>query len=196
MKVIGITGGIGAGKSVILEFLSDNYNCEVIMTDDVAKSMYYKDGKAYNMIISLFGEDILDEYGEIDKKLLADIIFTNANKRIALDSIIHPLVKQEVINRITNNRIEGILDYTFVESALLLDDHYEVFCDEIWYIDAKEDIRRDRLKKNRNYSDEKINNIFKSQKTKEELIKKCDYCIDNGGNLECTFRQIQDILLR
>lgn len=76
----------------------------------------------------------------------------------------HPLVKQEIITKITNNRIEGKLDYTFVEAALLLDDHYDIFCDEVWYIDAGEDIRRKRLKDNRGYSDEKINNIFASQK--------------------------------
>lgn len=70
-----------------------------------------------------------------------------------------------------------------MESALLLDDHYEVFCDEVWYIDAGEDVRRKRLKDSRGYSDEKIDNILKSQKTKEELVEGCDYCIDNSGEL-------------
>ena len=113
MKVIGITGGIGAGKSEVLKFLADNYKCEIIMADD-----------------------ILSSDASIDKKKLADIIFANPNKRAALDSIVHPLVKQEIITKITNNRIEGKLDYTFVEAALLLDDHYDIFCDEVWYIDA------------------------------------------------------------
>ena len=165
MKVIGITGGIGAGKSEVLKFLSDNYKCEIIMTDDVAKSLYYMGSKAYQMITMLFGDDVLDVNREIDKKKLAEIIFASPNKRAALDSIVHPLVKQEVITKVTNNRIENRLDYTFVESALLLDDHYEVFCDEVWYIDAGEDVRRKRLKDSRGYSDEKIDNILKSQKT-------------------------------
>lgn len=56
MKVIGITGGIGAGKSEVLKYLSDNYKCEIIMTDDVAKSLYYKGSKAYQMITMLFGD--------------------------------------------------------------------------------------------------------------------------------------------
>ena len=195
MKVIGITGGIGAGKSEVLRYLSENYNCEVIMTDDVAKALYYKGSKAYQMITMIFSEDVLDSDKEIDKKKLAEIIFSNPNKRAALDGIVHPLVKQEVITRVTNNRIAATLDYTFVESALLLDDHYDVFCDEVWYIDADEDIRRKRLKDNRGYSDEKIDNIFRSQKTKEELLDRCDYCIDNGGTLDDTIRQIESILL-
>ena len=63
------------------------------------------------MMIALIGEDIVDETGEIDKKKLADIIFSNANKRMAVNSIVHPAVKQEVITRITNNKIAGRLDY-------------------------------------------------------------------------------------
>ncbi len=194
MKVIGITGGIGAGKSAILKYLSDNYKCEIIMADDVAKSLYYKGGKAYQMITMLFGDDILDDNKEIDKKKLADAIFGNSNKRAALDSIVHPLVKQEIITRVTNNRIAGKLDYTFVEAALLLDDHYDVFCDEVWYIDANEDTRRKRLKDNRGYSDEKIDNIFASQKKKEEVLDKCDYCIDNSGDINEAFNRINEIL--
>ena len=106
------------------------------MTDDVAKGLYTKGSKTYEMMIALIGEDIVDETGEIDKKKLADIIFSNANKRMAVNSIVHPAVKQEVITRITNNKIAGRLDYTFVESALLLTEHYDVFCDEVWYIDT------------------------------------------------------------
>ena len=171
MKTIGITGGVGAGKSAVLEYLADNYNCDIIMTDDVAKGLYTKGSKTYEMMIALIGEDIVDETGEIDKKKLADIIFSNANK------------------------IAGRLDYTFVESALLLTEHYDVFCDEVWYIDTSEDIRRRRLKESRGYSDEKIDNILKSQQALENIKDKCSYCIDNNKDLEYTFRQIQNILL-
>ena len=185
MKTIGITGGVGAGKSAVLEYLADNYNCDIIMTDDVAKGLYTKGSKTYEMMIALIGEDIVDETGEIDKKKLADIIFSNANKRMAVNSIV----------LITNNKIAGRLDYTFVESALLLTEHYDVFCDEVWYIDTSEDIRRQRLKESRGYSDEKINNILKSQQALENIKDKCSYCIDNNKDLEYTFRQIQNILL-
>ena len=195
MKTLGITGGVGAGKSAVLEYLADNYNCDIITTDDVAKGLYTKGSKTYEMMIALIGEDIVDETGEIDKKKLADIIFSNANKRMAVNSIVHPAVKQEVITRITNNKIAGRLDYTFVESALLLTEHYDVFCDEVWYIDTSEDIRRQRLKESRGYSDEKIDNILKSQQALENIKDKCSYCIDNNKDLEYTFRQIQNILL-
>ena len=195
MKTIGITGGVGAGKSAVLEYLADNYNCDIIMTDDVAKGLYIKGSKTYEMMIALIGEDIVDETGEIDKKKLADIIFSDANKRMAVNSIVHPAVKQEVITRITNNKIAGRLDYTFVESALLLTEHYDVFCDEVWYIDTSEDIRRQRLKESRGYSHEKIDNILKSQQALENIKDKCSYCIDNNKDLEYTFRQIQNILL-
>ena len=162
MKVIGITGGVGAGKSSVLALLKEMCSCDIIQADLVARNIYHSGNIGFKKVVDIFGEQIVGEDGEINRPLLADIIFKNPNKRIVLNSIIHPLVKQEIINQINNHKIAGDVDYCFVEAALLIEDHYDIFMDEIWYIYVSEDERRKRLAASRGYSDEKISGIFKS----------------------------------
>ena len=113
--------------------------------DLVARNIYHSGNIGFKKVVDIFGEQIVGEDGEINRPLLADIIFKNPNKRIVLNSIIHPLVKQEIINQINNHKIAGDVDYCFVEAALLIEDHYDIFMDEIWYIYVSEDERRKRL---------------------------------------------------
>ena len=127
MKVIGITGGVGAGKSSALALLKEMCSCDIIQADLVARNIYHSGNIGFKKVVDIFGEQIVGEDGEINRPLLADIIFKNPNKRIVLNSIIHPLVKQEIINQINNHKIAGDVDYCFVEAALLIEDHYDIF---------------------------------------------------------------------
>ena len=181
MKVIGITGGVGAGKSSVLALLKEMCSCDIIQADLVARNIYHSGNIGFKKVVDIFGEQIVGEDGEINRPLLADIIFKNPNKRIVLNSIIHPLVKQEIINQINNHKIAGDVDYCFVEAALLIEDHYDIFMDEIWYIYVSEDERRKRLAASRGYSDEKISDIFKSQLSDAEFRKHADKVINNGA---------------
>ena len=181
MKVIGITGGVGAGKSSVLALLKEMCSCDIIQADLVARNIYHSGNIGFKKVVDIFGEQIVGEDGEINRPLLADIIFKNPNKRIVLNSIIHPLVKQEIINLINNHKIAGDVDYCFVEAALLIEDHYDIFMDEIWYIYVSEDERRKRLAASRGYSDEKISDIFKSQLSDAEFRKHADKVINNGA---------------
>lgn len=171
MKVIGITGGVGAGKTTLLSVLSDIEGCICVQADLIAKEVTRKGGIAYEKIVFLFGEEILAEDGEIDRGKLGDIVFKEDNKRLVLNSIIHPSVKNFFLEDIEKKREESV-KYYFIEAALLLDDHYEKFCDSIWYVYATEALRRERLKMSRGYTDEKIDGIFKSQMTFEYIKRK------------------------
>ena len=91
MKVIGITGGIGAGKSEVLKYLSDNYKCEIIMTDDVAKSLYYKGSKAYQMITMLFGDDVSREFAAVAGGLDAAVYLVRGHRE-RVSVVFFPLV--------------------------------------------------------------------------------------------------------
>ena len=122
MKVIGITGGVGAGKSSVLALLKEMCSCDIIQADLVARNIYHSGNIGFKKVVDIFGEQIVGEDGEINRPLLADIIFKNPNKRIVLNSIIHPLVKQEIINQINNHKIADDVDYCFVEAALLIED--------------------------------------------------------------------------
>lgn len=195
MKVIGITGGVGCGKSTVMELLEKNFNAYIIKADDVGKSVLDKGTKGYEQFVGLFGEAFLNEQGEIDRNRLAQTVFHNPNKLIVLNSIVHPLVKKTIVEEMTRIKCMDCYDYFFIEAALLLEDHYEVFCDEIWYIYADADSRRKRLAASRGYTDDKTDSIMKNQLSEEEFRQKCDYVLDNSGSVAETLEQLKKKLV-
>ena len=189
MKIIGVTGGVGAGKSTVLDYLKKTYHARLILADLVGHEVMEPGLSAYDAIIETFGREILSEDQTIDRKKLGDIVFHKEEMRQKLNCIVHPAVKQEILRRIEQAKLENV-SYTVVEAALFLEENYDAFCDETWYIYTDEKIRRQRLKESRGYSDERIDQIFRSQKTHEEFQKRCLFMIDNNGSEEETFRQI------
>lgn len=196
MKVIGITGGVGAGKSCVLDFLEKNYNCVIVKADDLAKSLYNKGESCYRPLIRLLSKAVLNEEGAIDFKKMASRIYADESLRLKVNAIVHPRVKKAVIKDIKKHGREGKRDYYFLEAALLIEDNYRAIVDEIWYIYTDESVRRERLKASRGYSDEKIDGILKSQLSEEEYREGSDFTIDNSGTEEATFIQIRERMNR
>lgn len=190
MKVIGITGGVGAGKSEILAYLREHANCHIIMADKVAHDLEKQGGVCYGQIVALLGKGIVAEDGEIDKSKMAARIFTDRQLLARINAIVHPAVKQYIINEIAKERKIGRIDYLFIEAALLIENGYSKIVDEMWYIHTDEKIRRDRLKASRGYSDEKIESIMREQLSEEEFHKNCSTVIDNSKTLESAYGQI------
>lgn len=195
MKVIGITGGVGCGKSTVLELIENNFNAFVIKADDVGKTVLDKGTAGYKNVMELFGEEILLDSGEIDRNRLADIVFHDKKKLMVLNSIVHPLVKKTIVEEMARIRCTDRYDFFVVESALLLEDHYEVFCDEVWYIYADEKTRKRRLVESRGYSEEKIQGIMKNQLQEEEFRKRCDRIVDNSRTEGETLNQLKKMLV-
>ncbi|MGI5988866.1 MAG: dephospho-CoA kinase [Lachnospiraceae bacterium] len=193
MKVIGLTGGVGSGKSMVTDILHQ-MGYPVVQTDAIGKELMQPGQPGFEGIVELLGDAILTSDGQIDRKKLAGIIFHNSRKKAAVESIIHPLVKKRVFDDVTNARIAGKASYFFVESALLYEDHYEKICDEFWYVYAPEEVRRQRLKSSRGYSDEKIDSILKSQLSDEQFRSICRQVIDNSGSMEHTKCQLEKLL--
>lgn len=193
MKVIGLTGGVGSGKSTVTEIL-ESMGYPAVQTDAIGKELMRPGEAGYRGIISFFGDCILKADGTIDRNRLAEVIFNEPRKKVVVESIIHPLVKRQVINAVTEARIRGETDYYFVESALLYEDHYESVCDEFWYVYAPEAVRRRRLKASRGYSDVKIDSILKSQLSDEQFRSICTQVIDNSGNPEKTKGCLEKLL--
>ena len=184
MKVIGITGGVGCGKSTVMDLIENNFNAYVIKADDVGRHVLDRGTKGYEQFVTLFGEEYLDSRGNVNRDRLAQTVFHNPNKLMVLNSIVHPLVKKTIVEEMARIRCMEQYDFFFVEAALLLEDHYDVFCDELWYIYADIDSRRERLRNSRGYSDEKTDSIMKNQMSEELFRKRCDYVLDNSGSIE------------
>ena len=189
-NIIGITGGVGAGKSAVLGYIEDNYNAKVIYSDTVANDIKKKGYPAYDELLELLGEGILDDTGEIDKKKMATAIFGNEKLLSSVNNILHPAVNTFIINIIDSEREKGELDFVFVEAALLIENGYKNFVDELWYVYADEATRRNRLKESRGYTDDKIDKIFGSQLDDETFRANADFVIDNSGALEDATMQI------
>lgn len=190
MKVIGITGGVGAGKSEILDYISRNYNSRIILADEVAHQVKEPGEICYKPLIVLLTEEILNEDGSINKQRMAEKIFSSEELLAQVNEIIHPAVKDTIIKAIEEERESKIYDFLFIEAALLIEAGYLEIVDELWYIYADEQIRRKRLKESRNYSDEKIDSIMESQLDEKEFRKHCKVVIDNSGSLAKSYEQI------
>lgn len=189
MKIIGITGGVGAGKTQILEYLNNKYGATICQTDKVAKKLQKKGGACYGAIVSHFGEDILDEKGELNRELLADIVFNDRKEREILNGIVHPAVKEEVRKKIAQEERRHT-NIFIIESALLIEDNYDEICDELWYIHVKDDIRKKRLIFSRGYDAKKVDDIIAAQLPKDEFLRYCDRVIDNSGVFAETMMQL------
>ena len=191
MHVIGITGGVGAGKTKILTYLSEHYSCRIILADEVANQLKEPGQKCYEEIVTLLGTQILKPDGTIDRLKMAERIFSDQELLRRVNEIIHPAVKEYILQAIEEERHRDKIDFLFLEAALLIEEGYESIVDELWYIYADEAVRAERLKANRQYSDEKIQKILRSQLSDAEYRAHCSTVIDNGVALEETYRQIE-----
>ncbi|WP_029321577.1 dephospho-CoA kinase [Butyrivibrio sp. AE3004] len=190
VKIIGVTGGVGAGKSTVLNYIKSICNCRIIFADQVANDLKLKGQSCYEPIVGLLSEDILSENGEIDKNKMAAKIFADEELIQKVNDILHPAVNIYISDAIKQEKIRDELDYLFIEAALLIENGYDKIVDELWYIYVSEDVRRQRLKASRGYSDDKINDIFKGQLKDDEFRKYADFVINNSGDESDMKRQI------
>lgn len=194
MKVIGITGGVGSGKSLVLAYLEKKANVFVIEADKLAHDLQKQGNLCYDSIVGEFGLSILSENGEIDRAKLGNIVFSDEKKLLKLNEIVHPIVKNEIIKTIDTIRKKQNFQYVFIEAALLIEEHYDQICDELWYIYVKPHIRMERLAESRGYTKEKTENIMSKQLEDDSFFKACQVVIDNNNSIEDTYRQIEEEL--
>lgn len=194
MKVIGITGGVGCGKSFIMEQLQERYGVAVILTDLVAHDLMEVGQKSYEDIVAYFGEKILKSDKSIDRQALGQIVFQDEKKLKILNQMTHPNVKEEVKRRIALIKEKGEAPLIAVEAALLIEDHYEEICEELWFIDASEEVRVKRLMEKRGYTKEKCLSIMSKQLKKEVFLQHCKRIIQNDTTKEDAIKQMDSIM--
>ena len=193
MKKIGITGGVGSGKSALLDYLKEKYGAYVIVADELAKSLEQPGAVCYEALKEAFGDGILAEDGRIDNKAFAAVIFSDGEARKKANAIIHPAVRVSIEQQLKEQEEAGCKLFV-LEAALLIEEGYDAILDELWYVYVPEGIRIERLNKQRGYSREKCISIMRGQKSDIEFRKHCARIIDNGGELWESEAQIDAIL--
>ncbi len=194
MKIIGITGGVGAGKTQVLSYIGEHYKCRIIRADEAAHVLYEKGQDCYKRLVALLGTRVLDQDGAIDKRKMAEMIFQDETLLGQVNAIVHPAVKNYILAQLAYEKEKKEADYFFIEAALLIEEHYDEIVDEMWYIHCDKTVRSRRLAESRQYSIQKIEDIMKGQLSEEEFRRHCQRVIMNNGDLQETYQQIKDIM--
>ena len=189
--VIGLTGGIGAGKSLIRDYFENELGAYCIDMDTLAKDILLEE-KAKEQIIKAFGKESYLQGGEPDRSYLAKEVFSDKEKLAKINGIIHPLVLSKVRELI--KVFEKNHKYVVCESALPVEAKLKEYCDLIIFVNADETVRRKRLKDSRGYSDEKIESIFKSQKDMAFYESYADVTLDNSKEPSDALLNLRKIL--
>ena len=178
----------------MLDYLKKLKGVRVMLSDEIAHELMEPGSDCYNRLKKLFAEEpIWLEDGHFDRPALAKVIFSDDEKRELLNEVVHPAVKEYVLNAVKEAKKDGLF-MLVLEAALLIEEGYGEICDELWYIYASEEVRRKRLKSTRGYSDEKIDSIFASQLKEDEYRRHCREVIDNNGDIENTIASINKAL--
>lgn len=189
MKIIGITGGIGSGKTAVLNILKSDYGAFVMEADALAHCLMKPGQMSYNDIVNAFGQDILMEDGVIDRQKLGQVVFNDEEKLKILNSITHPNVKKAILSSIVEKEIAGC-DLYVLEAALLIQDGYLDICDEMWFVYADLEKRIERLCMYRGFTRERAAKVIRSQAPDEYYEMNCVKKIDNSGDIDELKKQI------
>lgn len=147
MRVIGVTGGVGSGKSAVLNYIEAHFDARIIKADDVGHLLMMPGQVCYEPVIQLFGEWIVKEDGSLDRETISKIVFEKKEILEKLNAIIHPAVKKYILREIERSKKEET-EFFFIEAALLIEEKYDEICDELWYIYCEKEVRMERLRHN------------------------------------------------
>ena len=176
--IVGLTGGIGSGKSVVGNFFTE-LGIDVIDADHVSKNILDENKSAKKLFVEHFGDKFIDKNNNIDRAILRDEIFKDEIKKEALESIIHPLVREEIFNFIKNS--QSI--YKIVMVPLIYETNSQDFYDKILVVECSEENQINRASKRDNKTNDDIMNIIKNQATSEQRKSIADEVINNDSSL-------------
>ncbi|HDH6786679.1 TPA: dephospho-CoA kinase [Staphylococcus aureus] len=178
-KVIGLTGGIASGKSTVSELLSV-FGFKVVDADKAAREAVKKGSKGLAQVREVFGDEAIDENGEMNRRYMGDLVFNHPEKRLELNAIIHPIVrdimeeeKQEYLKKGYN---------VIMDIPLLFENELENTVDEVWVVYTSESIQMDRLMQRNNLSLEDAKARVYSQISIDKKSRMADHVIDNLGD--------------
>lgn len=191
--ILGIIGGVGAGKSTVLQCLQTVYGFRLLMADDIAKELMNEPGPCRDKLRAAFGDSIFAADGCIDKGAYGALIYGDAVARRRSDEIVHPAVWQYLEAEAAKARAACPPALLAVETALPNRDLHAL-CDEVWYIYADAEVRIQRLMVARGYTREKCIAVMNSQFSEVCFTERADYIVDNSGSEAETRERIAELL--
>jgi dephospho-CoA kinase len=190
MIIIGLTGGILSGKSTVAEMLAEK-EAVIIDADKIGHEAYKPHTETWQRLVDTFGEWILRRNGEIDRKKLSDIVFSDPASLTLLNQIVHPRMRQIIEEEIEHLRAKGV-NVVVLEAAVLIEAKWNDLVDEIWVTVAPEDVIIDRLQNRSGFTEEQARARIRSQLPTEEKVKHADAIIDTNCSLsDVSFRVLE-----
>lgn len=193
MKVIGLTGGTGSGKSVVSRSLAAA-GAVIVDADKIAHDIILKGEPAYHEIIAYYGTGILDEEGNIIRKKLGEIVFHDKEKLEFLNRCTHKYIIAEVKKQISEAKEEGSAKAVIVDAPLLLEAGLEVFCDLVWVVYADPEVRAQRVMARDGITYDLAKARIANQKNWEEYKAAASTVIDNSKDLVHLEGQLKELL--
>lgn len=193
-KVIGLTGGIGSGKSTVSQCLAE-LGAVILDADKVGHEAFKPNTAAWHEVVATFGEQVIAPGGEIDRKKLGEIVFNSPESLSRLNQIMHPRMYEMMKDRIEEYRQQGV-DVIVLEAAVLLEANWTPLVDEVWVTVASESAVLERLKQQRGLAEEQTLARIHSQLTVEARTKHADIVINNDGDLDEMRAKIKELWAR
>jgi dephospho-CoA kinase len=192
MKIIGLTGGIGTGKTTVAGFFM-KAGIPVLEADSIAHHIYVPGSKAYGEIVETFGQGVLSPDGTINRHLLGERVFHHPRKRLKLEKITHPKIESKMREFVWACREEN-KPCCVIEAALIFEKNRGELFDLIVTVFARRENQIARLKKRDRLTAEEIGQRIGAQLPIEEKVKRADFVIDNSGTLVETKKQVRDLI--
>ena len=190
-KIIGITGGIASGKSVVTDFLrSQGY--QVIDADQVVHELQKPGGRLYQVLLSEFGTEILLADGQLDRKKLGTLLFSRPNLLEKSSRLQNDIIREELA--VKRNQLAATEELFFMDIPLLFEQEYEDWFDQVWLVDVSKVPQSERLLARNILSQEEIQRRIAAQHCLAEKRQRAEIVIDNNGALLATLKQVQAFL--
>lgn len=181
-KIYGLTGGIAAGKSTILDFFK-TYGCKVYDADQIARQVVEVESIGLKQIVEKFGQEVLNADGTLNRKKLAGIVFSDSEQLKNLNNITRPLIKKRILKIIADTKASDEKNISIFEIPLLFEGGYQQYFDGIITIYVSEEVQLKRLMNRNNITREVALNRINSQMSMSEKRDRADFVIDNSGDL-------------
>ena len=190
--VVGLLGGIGSGKSQVAAAFA-RQGARIIAGDQLGQAAL-RDPDIRGRIVSRWGEGIVDERGEIDRRGLAAIVFADPDQRKALEAITHPWIRQRIRAELEETSKDPRVPLIVLDAAVMLEAGWNEVCDRLVFIEAPRAVRLERVARQRGWSEKEVEAREQAQLPLTEKAVRADHVLDNSASLEHLNRQVNDLL--